>query len=237
VAVISDVHSNVFALTAVLEEIGRADVQEVWLCGDAFGYYPWASATFRALARVQPLAVLGNHDQWVLRGGLTPDDLAAWPARHNRRQLARAEPAALEWLADMDPVLRFTRGGWIVTVAHGTPQDPLHGRYYPDDREEHPWLPERNEIVILGQTHYPLVRGEAAGGLLLNPGSVGQPRDGASSCSWALLDLGSGRAQLRRTAYDHEAVMRRLANLKWDERLIRALARDRRDRARAPRLS
>jgi len=225
VAVIGDVHSNVFALAAVLREVGRSEVREVWLCGDAFGYYPWASATFRALLRAQPLAVLGNHDRWVLRADLAPANLAGGVARHNARELRRGAPSAFGWLAGLAPRRSFERSGWAISLAHGTPTDPFNGRYYPDDHAGYGWLPRPGQIVILGQTHHPLVRGEAASGLVLNPGSVGQPRDGDPGASWALLDLGSGRAHLRRTSYDHARVMARLAKLGWDEGLISALGR------------
>jgi diadenosine tetraphosphatase ApaH/serine/threonine PP2A family protein phosphatase len=77
--------------------------------------------------------------------------------------------------------------------------------------------------VLMGQTHYPLLRRTARGGLLLNPGSVGQPRDRNPMASWALLDTGTGHAVLRRTPYDHAGVMQRLAALGWDERVTRAL--------------
>jgi diadenosine tetraphosphatase ApaH/serine/threonine PP2A family protein phosphatase len=76
---------------------------------------------------------------------------------------------------------------------------------------------------VLGQTHHPLLRGTAEDGLLLNPGSVGQPRDGDPSPSWALVDLASGRAQLRRSSYDIEATVERLRAIGWDEDVIAAL--------------
>lgn len=77
--------------------------------------------------------------------------------------------------------------------------------------------------MILGQTHYPLLRGDAGRGLLLNPGSVGQPRDRNPMPSWALLDLETGRAELRRTTYDNLLAMARLRALGWDEQVTRSL--------------
>jgi predicted phosphodiesterase len=223
VAVLSDIHSNVFALRSVLRDAERAGASEFWVCGDVFGYYPWAAETFELLHEMQPLAVLGNHDGWVVGAQPAPAHFAGQIARGNARELASRCPTALEWLAILPPTRHFERSGWRISMAHGTPDDPLEGRYYPDDTRSYPWFPGRREIVLLGQTHYPLLRGQAQAGLLLNPGSVGQPRDRNPMPSWALLDLASGAATLRRTGYDNVAVMARLQALSWDETAIRAL--------------
>jgi predicted phosphodiesterase len=223
VAVLSDIHSNAFALRAVLNDVERTGVSEVWVCGDTFGYYPWAADSFRLLQASQPIAVLGNHDGWVAATQSAPAHFIGEIARRNAIDLASHVPSGLDWLAALTPTLSFERNGWKITMVHGTPDDPLEGRYYPDDTRGYPWLPRDNEILVLGQTHYPLLRGEARTGLLLNPGSVGQPRDRNPMPSWALLDLASGTAELRRTSYDNTAVMTLLRTLDWDDRAVLAL--------------
>lgn len=225
VAVLSDIHSNQFALRAVLGDIRRLGITELWLGGDIFGYYPWAAEAYAEFNGEEILAVCGNHDHWVAHPDRAPDDIAGAAARHNAGELARRTPAALDWLAALPAMRSFIREGWRVTIAHGTPDDPLDGRYYPDDPGDRRWLPREGEILILGQTHYPLLRGDAAHGLMLNPGSVGQPRDGTSMASWALIDLATGVAELRRTAYDVAAAMSRLRELGWNERITAALNR------------
>ncbi len=223
VGVLSDIHSNVFALRAILRDAWQAGAREIWACGDVFGYYPWAAETFRLLDRARPEAVLGNHDVWVADVQQAPAHAAGEVARVNNADLVLRTPAALDWLAKLEPTRVFERNGWKITMAHGTPADPLEGRYYPDDGRPHAWLPGAGEILILGQTHYPMVRGEGSCGLLLNPGSVGQPRDRNPMPSWALLDLATGRASLRRSSYDNRAVMARLRHRAWDERITAAL--------------
>lgn len=225
VAVLSDIHSNAFALRAVLRDVRRLGITEIWLGGDTFGYYPWAAEVFDLIDGVGAVGVLGNHDGWVADVASAPDDIAGSIARHNARELASRSPAALDWLASLPPVASSQRNGWRITIAHGTPDQPLEGRYYPDDPRSYAWLPQVGEILVLGQTHYPLHRGEARGGLLLNPGSVGQPRDGNPIPSWALLDLASGRAELRRSAYDSAAAMAGLRALRWDPLVTMALAK------------
>jgi predicted phosphodiesterase len=223
VAVLSDIHSNVFALEAVLRDVELADITEIWVCGDTFGYYPWAADSFRLLQGAHTVAVLGNHDGWVADHQSAPTHIMGQIARRNAADLASHNPAALDWLAGLASTRTLIRNGWMITMAHGTPDNPLEGRYYPDDARSYPWLPQQGQVVVLGQTHYPLRRGDASSGLLLNPGSVGQPRDRNPMPSWALLDLATGTAELRRTAYDHIAVMERLRTLQWEDQIIQAL--------------
>jgi predicted phosphodiesterase len=225
VAALSDIHSNAHALTAVLRDVERAGAEELWFAGDAFGYYPWAAETFALLQPAVGLAVLGNHDSWVARLARPPSGIAGSIANENARQLREQRPDALDWLRSLPQVVRHERNGWRITLIHGTPADALGGRYYPDDAREHPWLPRPGEILMLGQTHHPLLRGTAADGLLLNPGSVGQPRDGDPMPSWALLDLASGHAELRRTTYDNRAAVAELHELGWDDGVAEALDR------------
>lgn len=223
VAVLSDIHSNAFALHAVLSDAEVAGVDEIWVCGDTFGYYPWAADSFRLLKQTQSTAILGNHDGWVADGRSAPMHVIGEIARRNAADLALHCPSALDWLGALAPMNEFGRDGWKITMTHGTPDDPLEGRYYPDDAHPYPWLPGEGEILLLGQTHYPLLRGDARRGLLLNPGSVGQPRDRNPMPSWALLDLATGHAELRRTAYDNTSVMSLLRTLEWDDYVTRAL--------------
>ncbi len=65
-AILSDIHSNVFALRGVLADVRAAGVDEVLLLGDLFGYYPWARETWEEVATLSPVSVIGNHDQLVL---------------------------------------------------------------------------------------------------------------------------------------------------------------------------
>jgi predicted phosphodiesterase len=223
VAVLSDIHSNVYALQAVIRDVEIAAASEIWICGDTFGYYPWPAETFALLEGVRPMAILGNHDSWITDIPAAPRHVMGEIARHNERELASRAPDALAWLASLPDMLRFERNGWTITMTHGTPDNPMEGRYYPDDAAAYSWLPRVNEVLILGQTHYPLVRGRAKTGLVLNPGSVGQPRDLNPMPSWALLDLAAGSAELRRTVYDNIKVMDELRALGWNEPVTRAL--------------
>ena len=234
-AVFSDMHSNIFALEAILADIRSCGVDRLVCAGDFFGYYPWAAETFETLRRIELTGVLGNHDHLILeilglRSPLSVDrprpayfDAAA----QNSAQLGQNATA---WLTSLPQKTTFQAGSWQVHLAHGTPDDPLEGRFYPDNNTCFDWFPCSGEILILGHTHYPLVRRVQRGGLLLNPGSVGQPRDGDARPSWLLLDLGESNnalrqplISLRRVDYDRPRVMEMLRNMGWSPRFIAAL--------------
>ncbi len=234
IAVLSDIHSNCFALQAVLDEVAVEKPDAVILLGDSFGYYPWALATYRLIQTLHPLAVLGNHDQLVLQR--EPPKLISfyWEiAKQNERELA-AEAGAIGWLRGLAPMAEADFGNTHVAFCHGTPDDPLDGRYYPDGPAEPPWRPKPGDVLLMGHTHYPLVRPLAGGGLIANPGSVGQPRDGDVRPSWGLLFPEEPRFELRRTPYDVSGTIERLVQLGWHPLAIEALRKAYRGRLRQP---
>lgn len=227
--VISDLHSNIRALDAVLRALEAEGVDHLVVLGDLFGYYPWAGRAWeRLLSAPWPVALIkGNHDEMLLR--LASGSEMPVPGRY-----AEAIASNLEDLRDTGAIealreLAFTRalelGGRVIRLAHGTPDDPENGRFYPDDASMPAWLPRQGEWLLLGHTHYPLSRETAHGGFLLNPGSVGQPRDGDPRAAFATMDTQTGSCSLLRADYDFTAAQEELRAMRWDDRAIRALAK------------
>lgn len=220
VAVLSDVHSNLPALEAVLEAVdaladasgGEPDVEEVVCLGDTVGY---AAHPAECLALVRDrcdLVLLGNHDEAVAAGGEAPgfNATAAAGVRHSRKALDRE---ALDYLEGLEPMVR--RGD--LCLVHASPRDPIREYVFPDanpaDLEAIAEAADGAAFVLMGHTHVPMdltVETDAGDGpvRLLNPGSVGQPRDGDPDASFALIDPDEGTFEVRRVAYDVEAAVR-----------------------------
>jgi putative phosphoesterase len=235
VAVLSDIHSNCFALRTVIAEMKAETPDAVIVLGDTFGYYPWAAETFRELRALNPLAILGNHDQLVLDAESPLSTIYVWEiAKQNECDLART-PEALAWLRGLQAMRTIEFGSTKVHCCHGTPDDPLRGRYYPDAPPDPIWGPPQGEVLLLGHTHYPLARYTPAGGLIANPGSVGQPRDGDTRASWGLFFPEERRFEVRRTAYDVAGVIERLEKLDWHPLATAALSKTKAGRLRQPR--
>jgi predicted phosphodiesterase len=212
VAVLSDIHSNGPALEAVLAAIGTVD--QLWVLGDIVGYGPHPDAVVARLRAVGALAVQGNHDAAVL-GRIATDafnDQARIAVEWTARTMA---PATREWLASLPD----TRVEGTFTLAHGSPREPLWEYLLSTAVARLNLAAFDTAHCLVGHTHYPLTFREDAGQMqmlpasdgdrlhlderrcILNPGSVGQPRDGDPRASAMLLDTEAAAATWLRVAY------------------------------------
>jgi predicted phosphodiesterase len=214
VAVISDIHANLHALEAVAEAVERETLDEVWCLGDLVGYGPQPNGCCTWAAEHTQLCLVGNHDLGVL-GTLDLaefSDEAAAAAVWTREVLT---DEGREYLAGLEP--HAEREG--VGLYHGSPRDPVWEYVLTREAARDAIRDAATEVTIVGHSHVPLAiadgRGEtgghapdgteidfADGRWLLNPGSVGQPRDGDPTAAWLLLDLEARRAWFRRVPYD-----------------------------------
>jgi predicted phosphodiesterase len=214
VAVISDIHGNLHALSAVLEEIERERPDTIWCLGDLVGYGPRPTECCDSVRDVASVCLVGNHDLGVL-GRLELDEFspdAAAAARWTRDVLSDAARAYLE---PLEPSGRENG----VDLYHGSPRDPIWEYILTGEAALAALEASSARLVLVGHSHVPLAivlnRGRLGGGLapgdseadlrkgrwLLNPGSVGQPRDGDPRAAWLLLDLRARRAFFRRVEY------------------------------------
>jgi putative phosphoesterase len=197
VAVISDIHSNKVAFDAVLDDL--PDVDAVVCAGDVVGYNPWPAECVAAVRRREIPTVMGNHDRAVSSGtAFRFNSMAAAGVEHARDQL---DVDAVAWLADL-PDARTVLDGRLKLV-HGHPDDP--DRYtYPE--EFSPSMLDDEDVLVMGHTH---VQGHEIfdDGIVMNPGSVGQPRDSDPRAAYALVDLDDLSVEERRVGYDIDSVM------------------------------
>jgi predicted phosphodiesterase len=234
IAVLSDIHSNIVALDAVLSSIGSVDA--LWHLGDVVGYGPEPDAVIERLKAHDAVGVRGNHDAAAAGGAeidwFNPDARAAMEWTR-----ARIQPASLAWLEAL-PERRIEND---FTLVHGSPRDPLweYVTSLPVARANIAAL--TTPFGLHGHTHIPICwrnddgRIEAVSpgdgssvsldgrSILLNPGSVGQPRDGIPTSSYMILDTDAGRCSWGRVAYDIEAVQAAMTRERLPERLITRL--------------
>jgi len=222
-AVISDIHSNLQAFEAVLAAIEESEAEEVWCLGDLVGYGAEPDAC-TALARERcAVCLVGNHDLAVL-GALDVSAFSetAKAAVEWTRGVAAQETT--EFLAGLRPSL--SRQGF--GLFHASPRDPVWEYVLTVDQAEAGLDAQAERVGLIGHSHVALFftrpagssrpgqatgaqAGEGAelaiadGGWLLNPGSVGQPRDGDPRAAWLELDTERWSARFHRTPYDVEA--------------------------------
>ncbi|MBV0925674.1 YfcE family phosphodiesterase [Halomicroarcula limicola] len=208
--VISDIHGNRVALAAVLADMPPVD--GLVCAGDVVGYNPWHADCVDAMrGESEELpegvpwpdedvpTVMGNHDRAVVEDSpFAFNDMARAGVEHAREQLDEAQ---LDWLSGL-PEERVECDGRVKLV-HGHPDDPDHYTY---PEEFGPELLDGEDVLVMGHTHrqHHEVYDE---GVVLNPGSVGQPRDGDHRAAYAVLDLDELTVEDRRVEYDTDAVI------------------------------
>lgn len=201
---LSDVHSNLHALEAVLDDVDSVDPDTLVFLGDVVGYNAFPQACVEIVSDRCEDAVLGNHDKAVLHGGEAWFNPAARAGvEHSRRQLDKPSISYLSGLPLQDEVA-------TVHLVHGSPRAPISEYVFPDTHPEaledivrHPSVGDAR-AVAMGHTHVPFVR-ELDDLLVVNVGSVGQPRDGDPRACWCVIDTEAMDAEHRRVDYDIDA--------------------------------
>jgi diadenosine tetraphosphatase ApaH/serine/threonine PP2A family protein phosphatase len=236
VAVVSDIHSNLHALEAVLAAIDADAPDQLWCLGDLVGYGARPNECCAAIAERADVCLGGNHDLAV-RGTI---DLAEFggeagvAASWTRDVL---QPEAQELLDRLEP--EGTAHG--VRLYHASGRDPIWEYVLSDEAALATLEIAASPLVLVGHSHVALrvvqSSGELDGGLaaagteveldgvraLLNPGSVGQPRDGDPRAAYLLLDLDANQASFRRVDYDIERTQREIRDAGLPELLAARL--------------
>jgi putative phosphoesterase len=202
VGLISDVHGNRVALEAVLADMPPVD--RLACAGDVVGYNPWHADCVDAMRERGVPTVMGNHDRAVAGGtDFAFNSMAGAGVRHAREAL---DDDQLEWLAALPNERTVCEGS--VRLVHGHPDDP--NRYtYPAQFGPH--LLDEEDVLVLGHTHVQHNERYDAG-VVVNPGSVGQPRDGDPRAAYAVLDLDGLQVEERRVEYDVDEVTAAIAS-------------------------
>jgi predicted phosphodiesterase len=217
IAVLSDIHANLPALDAVLADAGPVD--GVWHLGDVVGYGPDPDGVIGRLRDVGAVGVRGNHDAAAVGGSeiewFNPDARRAM--EWTRTAISRE---SIDWLTSQ-PERRTLE---TCELVHGSPREPLWEYVTSPSVARDNLELLRHPIGLHGHTHVPVAFVDDRGRIehvgpapgaslrldgrraLVNPGSVGQPRDGDPRASYLVLDPGSGAITWHRVAYEVEAV-------------------------------
>ena len=233
--IISDIHSNLEAFEAVLADVGPFD--KVWCLGDVVGYGPDPNECVERLRDLPHICVAGNHD-WAVLGKLDLEDFNPEARRACFWTREELSPANWEYL-EVLPQTVVEKG---FTLVHGSPRHPIWEYIlYPSVAKanfEH----FDTRFCFIGHTHVPviyryhtenpnlacdtfrpssnarLVLGDDR--LIINPGSVGQPRDGDHRASYAILDFDELTLEYRRIPYPIEVTQTRMMEKGLPPRLI-----------------
>jgi predicted phosphodiesterase len=228
-AVLSDIHANLAALDAVRDDLPEVD--EIWVLGDIVGYGPQPNEVIRRLQELGARSVMGNHDGAAIgtvdSAWFNPDAASAihWTS-------GVLDDNSRAYLAALPEVRRDGE----LTAVHGSPREPIW-EYITDASIAADNLGAYDtRLCLYGHTHVPVIY--RADGIhitviaatasspialdtrrdLINPGSVGQPRDGNPDASYLMLDTEAGTAEFHRVRYDialTQRLMREASLPRW----------------------
>lgn len=210
VAIISDLHANIHALRVVLEDINKEGVEAILVAGDLIGYYYWPREVVDLIMSDNRfICIRGNHEN-ILREVLANDEAAQrYRKKYGsgyescRQQLSIAQ---MNWLMSLPKEIGLTINGVTFHVGHGA-LGSSDEYLYPDVSSKK--LTDNYsdaKYTIFGHTHYPFLH-EHQGRYLLNPGSVGQPRDTGGLASYIILNTINHVVRFKRKAFDKNTVI------------------------------
>jgi diadenosine tetraphosphatase ApaH/serine/threonine PP2A family protein phosphatase len=244
-AIIADIHANLTALMAVLSDVTqREEIGEVWCLGDIIGYGPDPHQCIELLRRTKHICVAGNHDLAAIgeidTSDFNPDAVTAceWTAK----QLNVQDRIYIKSLPEV-----IERDDFI--LVHGSPRQPIWEYVLSISTARENFAYFQSKFCLVGHTHEPGIFKQDKGGscsfsrfptkkkkneeegldlgeerLIINPGAVGQPRDGDPRASYAIYDSETKKISLYRVPYDIAATQARMVEQRLPIRLVARLS-------------
>ena len=239
ILILSDIHANLVALNTVIADAGRFD--RIWCLGDVVGYGPEPNACIETLRRYDLLSLAGNHD-WAVLDKLDLEEFnpdARGAALWTRNQLTVNN---LDWLHALPERVPTHLGQF--TLVHGSPRYPIWEYVLTPAVARINFDYFDTPVCLMGHTHVPVVYRHQPGArtasaetlgentpltfgperMMINPGSVGQPRDGDNRAAYAVLDTESATLTHYRVAYDIGATQAKMEQAGLPLRLITRLS-------------
>lgn len=223
ILVVTDIHSNLVALQAVLESAGPYD--QLWSLGDIVGYGPEPNECISLLTGREHIAIPGNHD-WGVLGKIELDDFNTEARKANLWTRQVLTPESTAYLENAPQTTEQDE----VTLAHGSPRHPVWEYITRTDTAQRNYAHFKTRICLVGHTHVPAIYWQPdtdtpcmsiqpktdqpfsceEGRYIINPGSVGQPRDGDPRAAFLILDTETCTVEHRRVAYDIHATQKKM---------------------------
>lgn len=208
IGLIADVHSNAESLRSIFSDFDGLHVTTILHAGDIIGYGPYPNETIGMFRQRNIHSILGNHDRALITGNVQKfSPLSAEALRWTARQVSSVERDYIKGLNDIEVIII---DGVRIGMVHGSPRDYdeyIYPGYLTANRNMPGFLSQMNcDVVVLGHTHRQFFVNFQEG-IVVNPGSAGQPRDGNPGAAFALLDTETLNVTLHRADYDIRKVI------------------------------
>ncbi len=241
VLILSDIHANLAALEAVIADAARHGYDTVWCLGDIVGYGPEPDQAVARVRALDPISVVGNHD-WAVLGRMEVKDFNPEARRAVLWTREHLSPENMAWLGALpnQPLLQDD-----FTLTHGSPRDPVWEYIHSPSVAQRNFGHFDTRFCLVGHTHVPILYIQRSHNdrvhvltptpgatinldeeprVILNPGSVGQPRDNDPRAAYALLDTDTRTWRTQRVTYPIEVTQAHMRAAALPERLINRLS-------------
>ncbi len=236
IAIISDVHANLEALTAVMQDIEKSNIERVFFLGDAVGYGADPNKCIRLICDVCEIKLLGNHD-YVAMGLEGPDQFNLVAKESIVWTLKELRHKSIERLSDFEMEATFLD----YYMTHASPERPSEWNYlFCEDDASRGFEQFTQSVCFIGHSHIPgvyvmrpdgTIASQPAESFTANPdsryivnvGSVGQPRDGNKDAGYVIVDTDMATFEFRRVSYDLTAAQKKMRKAQLPEFLITRL--------------
>jgi putative phosphoesterase len=215
IGLISDIHSNIVALEAVILEMDELGIKIILHAGDIVGYNPYPDETIELFKKKKIISILGNHDRAFMTGDTSGFNPFAAVAMEWTRNAASQE--CLNYIMGLKNTVTIAAESERIVMFHESPTN-FHDYIFPDVATPDLLSNINGDVLVLGHTHIPFIM-DSEKGIVVNPGSVGQPRDGKPDASFAVLDTVTRKIEHKRTKYDIEKVIRDMLTAHLPEEL------------------
>ena len=213
IAILSDIHANIYAFEAVLKVIAKEKIEKTFVAGDLIGYYYWPKEIIEICMNNKNIyCIKGNHEQNFLRAIKDSNYMLKTIKKYGSSYKIASEVLSsqeIDWLKNLPLFKNINLNNNSLHITHGS-LDQINKYIYPDSNiESFKQQTTYADYTILGHTHYPFIFAND-GKWLINPGSVGQPRDNCFSASFFILDLKTKVVIPKRVTYEFEDIIKKI---------------------------
>jgi len=222
-AFISDIHGNFSALSAVLKEVKKLKIKKIYCLGDVVNYYYEPDKCIDLLQKNNVICIKGNHEKILFETYKSKLKLQKYSKMYgnsiliNRKKLKTRH---ISFLKSLKYQKKLRINGKKILLAHGAPWKN-NFYFYPNIKKK--WFTKiskyKYDIIILGHTHIPMSKTLYNKKKLLNPGSIGQPRDKTCGASWMVLNSKNMTFKILKTKYRHTIIKNQIK--KYDKNNIK----------------
>ncbi len=216
ILLLSDIHGNLPALEAVLDDAGSVD--HVICLGDFVGYFPFINEVIEIIVSCEShMCVMGNHDYSLLNEAVRTGSRSADMIIDRQREVIKSTNK--DFLRHLPEFHRSAIDDFTCCLFHGTPRDPLNGRDAFWDG-----ITLEQGIYLFGHSHIPFLKKDPASGwTVTNPGSCGFPRDGDPRSSYAIVDTRNRDVSFHRVEYSVERTINQCKIMGYPDHLMMSI--------------